>query len=112
MRANLRTAMDRLMAGKDYRGPSLITRQRGEQWENYGRLGRELPTLYSYGRHFPLVILSGCKQSAYLNAGRYSPTTSRQQGDAAYYLSLSGYAATDVTVDHKGHRFQVYRKAA
>ena len=72
MRKNVRQSMDALFSGKEYTNASIQTRQRGEflidippspndVWpsrytmEKSG-MGRYLPTVYSYGSHFPLVI--------------------------------------------------------
>ena len=105
MRKNVRAAMDALFAETEYTNASIQTRQSGarcpecHEWH---------PTVYSYGSHFPLVILSG--PTAYLNTTKYSNTTSTQQSGAAVYLHYEGYEDTGETITHRGHTYAVYRK--
>ena len=108
MRKNVRQAMDALFSGKEYTNASIQTRQRGEflidippspngVWpsrytmEKSG-MGRYLPTVYSYGSHFPLVIRDD--DMAYVNTEKYSVTTSNQQSGVAVYLHYEGYEPT------------------
>jgi hypothetical protein len=108
MRKNVRQAMDALFAGKEYTNPSIQTRQRGETI----KYREDKPTVYSYGSHFPLVILGQGYTAgiAYLNTDKYSATTSSQQAGAATYLHYEGYRDTGDTIIHRIHTYAVYRK--
>lgn len=50
--------------------------------------------LYSYGIHFPLVILNG--NMAYVNDGHTTPTTKRQRSLARMMLRQAGWNVEDV----------------
>jgi len=106
MRKNVRAAMDALFAGKDYTNVSVQTRQDGATFT--GLIADQHPTVYSYGPHFPLLILDG--DTAYLNTTRYSATTSNQQSGVAHYMYYEGYENSGETIDHRGHTYAVYRK--
>lgn len=125
MRKNVRQAMDSLFSGKEYTNASIQTHQRGEFWidiqpspdevwpsthamEMRGS-GRYLPTAYSYGSHFPLVMLDG--DQAYVNTKKYSATTSTQQSGVGTYLHYEGYEPTGEYLTQPGFtRFAIYRK--
>ena len=107
MRKNVRQAMNALFAGKEYTNASIQTRQIGAKcpecltWH---------PTVYSYGSHFPLVILTDA-DVAYVNTEKYSATTSTQQSGVATYLYYEGYEPTGEYLTQKGYeRFAIYRK--
>lgn len=51
-------------------------------------------TLYSYGYHFPLARRNADDMTATVNARKYSVTTSKHTGAAAYALALAGYTVT------------------
>jgi hypothetical protein len=110
MRKNVRAAMDALFAGKEYTNPSIQTRQTGDLFTTVGECGFYLPTVYSYGSHYPLVMLTPERNEAYLNTTRYSATTSSQQAGAATYLHYEGYRDTGDTIIHRGHTYAIYRK--
>jgi len=48
-------------------------------------------TIYSYGHHFPIATRHASEKIAYINAGRYSMTTSKQTGAVAGALAIAGY---------------------
>ena len=112
MRKNVRQAMDALFSGKTYENPSIKTCQYGEyQYRVTGNPNdtETLPTVYSYGTHFPLVILDG--DTAYVNTEKYSVTTTNQQTGVAVYLHYEGYEPTANNLTQKGYeRFAIYRK--
>jgi hypothetical protein len=110
MRQNQRAALDALFSGREYTAPSIYTRQVGEFWPTVGSAGFYLPTIYSYGSHYPLLILTPERNEAYLNTTKYSATTSSQQSGCALYLHYEGYRATGNTVEHRGHVFNVYTR--
>jgi hypothetical protein len=109
MRKNVRQAMDALFAGKDYTNSSIQTRQCGELLTNaHSDKTADLRTVYSYGSHFPLVILG--QGTAYVNQDKYSVTTSTQQSGVTAYLHYEGYRDTGQTIQHRGHTYAVYHK--
>ena len=96
MRVNVRAAMDALFAGKDcHKSHSVYTDQTGAKCPECSDWH---PTVFSYGRHFPLVILVD-GVCAYVNPRKYSVTTSVQQGSARYYLHTKGFVDTGNMVD-------------
>lgn len=101
MRKNQRHALDALFNGKDLNLPSLIVDQNG------GDNGE--PTIYSYGYHYPLLLLSQDHQEAYLNTAKYSATTTSQQSGCKMYLRFEGYRDTGQIITHRGHTFAVYQ---
>lgn len=98
MRVNVREAMDALFSGKDCRkSHSVYAEQSGESGFH---------TVYSYGRHFPLVVLTG--SVALVNPEKYSVTTSVQQGSVAQYLTLADYRNTGTRHTLNGREYQVW----
>lgn len=100
MRVNVSDAMTALFSGKDYTNRSIQTRQRGE-WNDTAP-GWHMPTVYSYGDHYPLVMLNEGMGMylAYVNTRKVSVTTSTQQSGAAEYLAtIAGYRNTGQTVE-------------
>ena len=105
MRVNLRQAMEALFEGKDkYSAPSVFVEQRGETYDLSKR-----PTVYSYGYHYPLVILVE-PTVALVNETKYSQTTSTQQSGAAVFLGQKGFHKDpNRDVVHRGQQFSIYR---
>lgn len=101
MHRGIERAMDALFAGQSkHVSHSLFTEQEG-----VGIDGTFRPTVYSYGDHFPLVILAD-EDTALFNDRKDSPTTTRHQSSARVYLHYEGF-------EDSGERrsgYQVYKR--
>lgn len=75
MRAYITPIMEAWEKGKEKASPSLLTD--GED-------------VYSYGRHFPLVVRQP-DGTILFNTDKYSATTTRQQNDVGYWLQQHGW---------------------
>ena len=96
MRTNVREALDALFDGRDCRkSHSVYTEQDGARCPE---CSANHPTTFSYGRHFPLVILT--RVSALVNTTKYSATTSTQQSGAREYLTRQGFRPNGNTVEN------------
>lgn len=59
--------------------------------KGFGNVFIEGNTIYSYGHHWPIATRHASEKIAYINAGHYSPTTSKHTGAIAGALAISGY---------------------
>lgn len=103
MHRGIERAMDALFAGQSkHVSHSVFTEQEGEYDKTNGGF---LPTVYSYGHHFPLVILAD-EDTVLFNDRKYSRTTTRHQSSTRVYLHYEGF-------EDSGERrsgYQVYKR--
>ena len=99
MRVNVSTALDAMFRGKDaHPSNSVFSVQNGEDG---------FRTTYSYGYHFPLVILTG--SCALVNDDKYSVTTSCQQSSVREYLTRAGYTPTKQKHTMRNREYTVWQ---